>query len=83
MSQYDPYGTNQDDLRNESGAVPNPRNCFKQSIQDDIFNGKIKEKRRWEQYFCNQDTVSRLLKGLEYNFERFSKNSHKISSAFS
>jgi hypothetical protein len=68
--EYDPYGTNQDDLRNEKGAVPIPRNFFVQSIQDDIFNGDMKEERKWEQYFWTKDTVSRLIKGLEYQFEQ-------------
>jgi hypothetical protein len=69
-STHDSYGRNQDDLRNEHGAVVVPLNFFKKSIQNDIFNGRIKENHKWEQFFWTKDVVERLTKSLEYEYEQ-------------
>ena len=68
---FDPYGLNQDNLRNEHGAVPIPRNFFCDELRDDIFDGRIHEsKRKWEQFFWTKKTVQQLADSIRYNFEQ-------------
>lgn len=66
---FDGYGADrQDNLRNEHGAVPVPRNFFRDEFRSDVFGGVIREERRWEQFFWTKETVAQLIKGLEYQF---------------
>ena len=66
---YDPYGSNQDDLRTETGAVPIPRNFFRTELRSDVFNGKVNENHKFEQFFWTADTVEALIGGLQYVYE--------------
>jgi hypothetical protein len=66
---YDPYGNNQDTLRTETGAVPIPRNFFRNEFRDDVFNGTLTENHKWEQFFWTRETVEEIIKGLAYVYE--------------
>ena len=66
----DGYGIHrQDDMRNEHGAVPIPKNFFRDELRDDVFDGRIAEsKKKWEQFFWTRKTVQELADSIKYNF---------------